>query len=419
MQWEDLLERLAACGDEHESLAVGAAFLSRWSVVIKDHLPLDPFAYVAGIDASGVVGHAASVEQVIAAATDEAAAASLVALVHGLDRTLPIGGVRQPGGQPMVQWGPYPGFAGVCTELRLLAHEGPRPPVDRQDLQALALARHRLLLDGPGGLSWDVGHLAEDQVGATRRLIAARLRKAEIVLGAWPGTVEATVSVDGARCAAVGPTDAAAAGLLVEDCIDAVGWARKHDVDVLVLPELYLPCDHLHQLQAALREGATGLPTVTVVGLSHQATETGRWVNEAVLLDARGRELDRYAKVNGVVTGGSDPIRECLDHGSRIVLRSTPFGWLSMSICMDLFAPMTSQALLTAAPAVMVVPSLSPSTTAHRVAAEAAAARGVATVVSNRPLHVGLADAPSFHCRSAGQVDLADAPRTWRWLPAQ
>lgn len=415
--WAELTERLLRTTDQREHLALAAGFVSRWSSVIKGLLPSDPFGFVAGIDLDPSLDPSRSASRVIDAATDEDAASAVVELVYRLDRTLSAAARANPGASPRVWWGPFPGLRDVATELMLLAASTRTSPVQRQDLEALILTHHRLLLDGPGGLVWDVDHLAGTETPAERRVIAGRLGRRELKLGAWPGAVDVSVTVDGKRCAAVGPTDQASSERLVGDCIDAVRWAGENRVDVLVLPELYLPSDQLHRLEAELKAGTSGDPTLTIVGLSHQAGAGGRWLNEAVLLGPRGRVLDRYAKVNGVVTSGPEPIRECLDHGNRIVLRSTPFGWLGLSICMDVFAPLTNRALETAAPALVVVPSLSPSTTAHRNAAEGAAARGVASVVANRPLGVPLADAPSFHCPQGGAAATTSGPLTWAWLP--
>jgi predicted amidohydrolase len=216
------------------------------------------------------------------------------------------------------------------------------------------------------------------------------------------------------RCVAVSPRSEDIP-TLVDDVRDAVAFAEQQHAAVLVLPELYLPDGALKEIQDLLGlVGRGSYPALTILGLAHQAVEE-MWRNEAVVLDYTGRELWRYRKVAPFVT--PQGIGECLKTGDRIILRSTPAGWFTTVICVDLFAVTPHQALEMAAPSLVLVPSLSPSTTAHLKAAVEVKVRGSACVVANRPLDVRRAVAPSFHTFGRDAVLLPD-PSVADWAPA-
>lgn len=416
--WAELCRRLDAAvgsGDDHEVLALTASFVRRWHAVIDAACADRPaWQVVAGADPAAMGDERQLVAQVTAANGDGEGAEALLRLGTALDQRLWRSARSMSDARRPVAWGPYRGLDAPDAGLSLI--EAPQTAVaaSRQDLTLMVLRHHRLLLDDPGGLAWDVDHVGGREPLRAQRLLDGALDRDRLRLGAWPGKVDVDLTVvDG--CALVRPTTATKWRALVDDARKAVDWAARRQVDVLVLPELYVPDDALHELQDHLRDHPDGGPTLTVVGLSHRSTGPHRALNEAVLLGPRGRELDRYAKVNGIVVGHDPLIGECLDAGSRILLRWTTAGWLSISICLDLFAPSTAPVLLAAAPSLLPVPSLSPSTTPHQTAAANAAARGVATVAANHPLQAAAIAAPSFHAAPGRRMGLATREAVWSW----
>ncbi|MCU1355885.1 MAG: hypothetical protein JWM89_1303 [Acidimicrobiales bacterium] len=415
--WAAFVARLRAATEPEEQLALCAAFVSNEAGVISPILPAAPWLFIRRLDPTEEGAAERALENILAATDKVSAAGGLIQLTVVLDRTLARRrGVGAGDVEPFV-WS-YVGLDGTQNGLHLLSVPSSELSIERQDFLANVLVRHRVLQKGPGGLTWDLRSLASDQVRHRYDQIQALLAKDRLRVGAWPGGIDVEIDPDCHPCAVVGPLSGENEEELVADVLRGIEDARVDEVDILVLPELYLPAGRLHEIEAALDADPGHHPALTVVGLSHQSEGEERWVNEAVLLDHRGRVLDRYQKVNGVVVRSpEETIGECLAAGERIVLRQGPFGWIALSICLDLFAPITQTALLAAGPSLVLAPSLSPSTSPHQDAAKVASIRGVATLVANRPLGATEEAAPSFFCDSPGKPDLESVAAGWDWTP--
>ncbi len=187
---------------------------------------------------------------------------------------------------------------------------------------------------------------------------------------------------------------------LQEQVRDAVRGADG--ATVLLLPELAFT----EALHATLREellAAERAPLVTVAGLVHRSDDEGLDINEAVVLDGSGQEMARHRKLRPFGTDlASEPVQERLLQGTELRTLESPIGSLGVLICYDLFSDV--RALLEeAAPDILLVPSLSPKTSAHQTAAHAlGVARQTVTFVANWWFVDESVDAPSFAWLHAG-----------------
>jgi len=165
----------------------------------------------------------------------------------------------------------------------------------------------------------------------------------------------------------------------------AVRLTAREPTDVLLLPELALDPASLHHLSAVLRRTPGRSPCLTVAGLCHAASPTAPLVvNEAVVLDATGRELVRHRKLAAFAAGeGARLDGERLDPGHTVTVLATPIGNLSVLICKDLFADRPEAALQVGYVTWLFVPSLSPKTGPHADRARQLKARRITTVVCN------------------------------------
>lgn len=104
-------------------------------------------------------------------------------------------------------------------------------------------------------------------------------------------------------------------------------------------PELMLTLDELAELKAILRERGPRYPTLLVVGLTHQTSPAGAFLNEAVVLDSEGTEVMRHEKMEPFTfrQGGQDLIEDILPRQSESYhFLDTPVGRLVVNICKDI-----------------------------------------------------------------------------------
>lgn len=163
-------------------------------------------------------------------------------------------------------------------------------------------------------------------------------------------------------------------GAVQAELCAATEAARSLRATLLVLPELALTPASLQELRRLLHaNGAAGFPLLTLAGCCHCPTGDGRLDhNEAVLLGPDGSELHRHRKLSAFTGFSSDPASfrgERLEVGDRISVLESALGNLCPLICLDLFHEPSRAALEASHANLLVVPSLSSKTTAHRDAA--------------------------------------------------
>jgi predicted amidohydrolase len=162
----------------------------------------------------------------------------------------------------------------------------------------------------------------------------------------------------------------------------AVDAARRNKAAVLVLPELSIS----HRDVAILGEILSthdhdDFPILTVAGVEH--VPRGRsWINAAVILGPYGQLVAHHQKLSRY---GDDNYVEQTETGTTLRILESPIGNLATLICLDVFN-LTVQSVVSASHAnVLLVPSLSPTTSAHeRTAFGYLASNLAATFVSNR-----------------------------------
>ena len=160
--------------------------------------------------------------------------------------------------------------------------------------------------------------------------------------------------------------------------------AARGSSRILVLPELVASDETLGAICETLERLDGDGPALTVVGRYHRIgdggdgidpellgdSETGRYVNEAVVLGPFGHELWKHRKFSSA--GGKVPtddgeqyVVEDIRLGRSLTVVDTPLGAVAVPICLDTFAA-HGRARLERSPAnVLLVPSLSPTVERH------------------------------------------------------
>jgi len=167
---------------------------------------------------------------------------------------------------------------------------------------------------------------------------------------------------------------------------DVLDEAATQAVDLLVLPELALSPESVDHLKAELDRRRLRNPILIVVGITHVASVGSPLVvNEATLLDGRGRELLRHRKLVAfsAADGSGGLVEERLDPGGVIAVLPTPVGNVSLLICKDVFADGPEPALRAGYVTWLLVPSLSRSTGPQRDRASQLRPRRITTIVCN------------------------------------
>lgn len=167
--------------------------------------------------------------------------------------------------------------------------------------------------------------------------------------------------------------------------IDAAVDAAKGPSRVLLLPELVASDETLKALRETLAALDGEGPALTVVGRYHRVgeddgdgvgadllgdSETGLYVNEAVVLGPFGNELWKHRKFSSAgakvpTDDGKRYLVEDIRLGRSLTAVETPLGIVAVPICLDTFSA-HGRARLERSPAnVLLVPSLSPSVERH------------------------------------------------------
>jgi Carbon-nitrogen hydrolase len=170
---------------------------------------------------------------------------------------------------------------------------------------------------------------------------------------------------------------------------EALREAREQKVTILILPELAITPGIKDRISELLQgHGDDGYPLLALLGLCH-ALIPGKQsdVNEAVLLGPSGTVLHRHRKLAPFTQGGDFPCGERIETGSVITILESDIGNLTALICLDLFHVGARRIIERSHANLLLVPSLSQTTSAHRhAAADFVASQLAGTFVSNRPL---------------------------------
>lgn len=123
------------------------------------------------------------------------------------------------------------------------------------------------------------------------------------------------------------------------------------------------------------------MPVLTVAGIEH-VLDRDNHVNEAVILGPRGDVVHRHRKLTRYPDGNDI---EGTQTGDVVTVLESPIGNLTPLICLDLFNDAVEPVVTASHANVLLVPSLSPTTSAHATAAaEFLASNLAATLVCNR-----------------------------------
>ena len=181
-------------------------------------------------------------------------------------------------------------------------------------------------------------------------------------------------------------------------------FARKHRATVLIFPELSVPPSVESLLRESLREKPDEPPFITVYGRIHRPAKVSDEkfpldLNQAVVLGPAGQELCVHDKLT---TFGEIPatkhfkffdrpwphgISERNQKGKSLTVLDTPIGVLCPLICKDLLDERIEHFILETHIDTILLPSLSPQTSAHYDVARRLLLRSWASVfVANRCL---------------------------------
>ncbi|HEV2844713.1 MAG TPA: nitrilase-related carbon-nitrogen hydrolase, partial [Thermoanaerobaculia bacterium] len=156
-----------------------------------------------------------------------------------------------------------------------------------------------------------------------------------------------------------------------EEILRAIRLARKEKVTLLILPELVLPPGTEEEVRRELaRQGMDGHPILTLAGCCHRRNTSGRLhLNEAVLLGPDGSEIHRHRKLAPFTDyrfGERRPIGEVLEAGTQVAVLESCLGNLTPLICLDLLNDTVGEVLHRCHGNLLIVPSMSEETQAHR-----------------------------------------------------
>ncbi len=159
---------------------------------------------------------------------------------------------------------------------------------------------------------------------------------------------------------------------LTAEALEAIGIARQLEATFLILPELSIPPATLTAIQRDLAgTPSSNWPLLILAGTCHRSqSEKDNDLNEAILLGPDGREQHRHRKLTNFIHQRPDgQIGERVDVGHVISVLESPLGNLVPLICLDLFHDTLRNSLNECHGTIFLVPSLSPTTSAHREAA--------------------------------------------------
>lgn len=203
------------------------------------------------------------------------------------------------------------------------------------------------------------------------------------------------------RFAVRGLTVAPRPGLAAE----LVALLAERSVHVALLPEIALGATDLHDLSTALRTRAGRFPALVAAGLAHRPAPGGAsYVNEAVLLDAGGRELLRHEKLEPFTHQGVG-IEDILPRQSATYeFLDTPIGRVVLNICRDVRSdvPLLLNRMLGAT--MILVPAYSRRLDFALEEARILGARQGATIAAVNPLAASLEDGLFVYAPIKGSV---------------
>jgi predicted amidohydrolase len=202
---------------------------------------------------------------------------------------------------------------------------------------------------------------------------------------------------------------------LIVEIHEALSVARHREVSLLIFPELAIPPATQEEIRKALKEnGPAGYPLLTLFGCCHRKVSEGGDLNEGLLLGPDGRLLhchEKLAAFTRIVTRDRTVIKgERLKAGTAVSVLESPLGNLSPLICLDFIHKPLYQILVSTHANLFAVPSLSDTTSAHRIAAKSLQVENLASsFVCNRTF-----DGPSDEAASFVQVPFKEEGHTWR-----
>ena len=161
--------------------------------------------------------------------------------------------------------------------------------------------------------------------------------------------------------------------IILAEIEEALEVARRQQTTILMLPELSITPSVDQVMRKILHANrASKYPLLILYGCCHRRTEVGdRDLNEAVLLNSHGQEvLPRHRKMMPYVHREIGlETKEQLARGTKLSVLESPLGNLVLLICLDFFHPRVSEAIADTHGNLLLVPSLSRKTTAHRISA--------------------------------------------------
>lgn len=155
-----------------------------------------------------------------------------------------------------------------------------------------------------------------------------------------------------------------------QSILGAVAAAREREATIVVLPENTISASIVSELRSKLRKSGSPYPQLIVPGSYHRVDAQGEARNTALLLSADGTAIASHQKVTffgtRVESRESDRgFQEGISPGKEIHALASPFGLLSMGICLDFCDadPSVSELWNAVGPEWMLVPSMGHGTT--------------------------------------------------------
>jgi predicted amidohydrolase len=166
----------------------------------------------------------------------------------------------------------------------------------------------------------------------------------------------------------------------IEAVLPLIRDARAAGADFILLPENVAmiepdqaikrqkaPAEEDHPALAAFAEAAGQLGVWLLIGSLAVRSGTGFIANRSLLLDASGRVVARYDKIHlfDVDLGNAESYRESavIAPGDRLVVATTPWGRIGMSVCYDLRFAYLYRALAKAGADYLAIPAAFTRTT--------------------------------------------------------
>ncbi len=160
---------------------------------------------------------------------------------------------------------------------------------------------------------------------------------------------------------------------LTEEVERAIAEAGRTESTLLILPELAIPPAVEERMRKTMTTSARDAhPLLVVFGRCHRRNHRGDLdLNEAVLLGSRGEELLVHRKLTSLSSHTeAGYVGEQVETGDTVTVYESAIGNLALLICLDSFNQSVQEVLWKTHANLLLVPSLSPKTSAHMKAAE-------------------------------------------------